>query len=372
MLAKVAHLTQWIEDRAPQRLAEDWDNPGLMWGHPQNDVRHVLLAVDGTDAVLEEAVGKGAGLVVLHHPSLWKDVKQLRTDQALGRRVELCLRHGVAVYAAHTNYDAAADGVSDSLARRLGLHDVQVLDVTARDRLQKLVIFVPRGHEDDVRQALAAAGAGWIGKYSHCSFQVDGTGTFLPREGADPFIGTVGKLERVDEVRLETVVTASISRRVVAAMLRAHPYEEVAYDLIPLDNEAPAFGAGRVGSLVDVLPLEELARLVKEACRVPALRLVGDPHRPVKRVAVCGGDGGDLLHAASRAGADVLITGDLGHHQALEALDLGLTVVDAGHFGTEWPGMADLSEWLNSRLEAEGYQTRCELAESGRDPFQFV
>lgn len=372
MLAKVAHLMQWMEERAPQRLAETWDNPGLMWGHPQSEVRHVLLAVDGTDAVLEEAVRKDAGLVVLHHPSIWEDVKHLRTDQALGRRVELCLRHGIAVFAAHTNYDAAADGVSDALARRLGLAEVTVLDVTARDPLQKLVVFVPFGHEDRVRDAMAQAGAGWIGKYSHCSFQVRGLGTFLPHEGADPFIGSVGRLERVDEVRLETVVTASISRRVVAAMLRAHPYEEVAYDLIPLDNDGPALGVGRLGGLADALPLADLARRVKEVCRVPAVRLVGDPQRPVRWIAVCGGSGGDLLQAASRAGADVLITGDLDHHEALEALDLGLAVVDAGHFGTEWPGMADLAHWLNSRLEAEGFETRCELAESDRDPFQFL
>lgn len=372
MLAQVVHLMQWLEERAPQRLAEKWDNPGLMWGHPQNELRQVLLAVDGTDAVLGEAVRKGAGLVVLHHPSIWKDVKHLRTDQALGRRVELCMRHGIAVYAAHTNYDAAADGVSDSLARRLGLTEVRVLDVMARDSLQKLVVFVPAGHEDSVRNAMAEAGAGWIGNYSHCSFQVSGTGTFLPREGADPFIGEVGKLERVDEVRLETVVTSAISRRVVAAMLRAHPYEEVAYDLIPLANDGPAFGAGRLGGLPAALPLTELAHRVKEVCRVPAVRMVGDPQRPVRQIAVCGGSGGDFLQVAARAGADVVVTGDLDHHEALEALDLGLSVLDAGHFGTEWPGMADLTDWLNRRLEAEGYETRCAMAESDRDPFQLI
>jgi len=309
---------------------------------------------------------------VLHHPAIWKGVKHLRTDEALGRRVEYCLRHGIAVYAAHTNYDAAPDGVSDALANRLGLEDVRVLEVTQRDRLQKLVVFVPQGHEGAVHQAMSAAGAGWIGKYSHCSFQVSGTGTFMPREGADPFIGKVGELERTPEVRVETVVPLSLARRVVAAMLRAHPYEEVAYDLIPLDNEGPEAGVGRLGRLAAPLTLADFAGVVKAACRVPALRLVGDPQRQVQRVAVCGGDGHSLLAAAARAGADVLVTGDIGHHDALDALDLGLAVVDAGHYGTELPAMEDLAEWLNQRLEDEGYETRCKIASSGRDPFQFA
>ena len=372
MLAKVAHLMQWIEERAPKRLAEDWDNPGLMWGHPMGEVRQALMAVDGTDAVLQEAVQKGSDLVVLHHPTIWKGVRQLRTDRALGRRVEFCLRHGIAVYAAHTNYDAAPDGVSDALANRLDLQDLRVLEVTQRDRLQKLVVFVPEGHEDAVHEAMSEAGAGWIGNYSHCSFQVAGTGTFLPREGADPFIGKLGELERTPEVRLETVVPLSLSRRVVAAMLRAHPYEEVAYDLIPLDNEGLKAGAGRVGKLPSSLTLAELADAVKTALALPALRLVGDAKRQVQRVAVCGGDGHHLIATAARAGADVLVTGDIGHHDALEALDLGLSIIDAGHYATEWPAMADLADSLNQRLEAEGYETRCGVAVSGRDPFHFV
>ncbi|MHB9144166.1 MAG: Nif3-like dinuclear metal center hexameric protein [Symbiobacteriia bacterium] len=371
MLAKVAHLTQWIEERAPRRLAEDWDNPGLMWGDPRAEVKRVLLAVDGTDAVLAEAAAAGAGLVVLHHPSIWKDVKHLRTDEPLGRRVEFCLKRGIAVYAAHTNYDAALPGMSDSLARRLGLAEAAVLHVTQRDPLLKLVVFVPQGHENGVRDAIAAAGAGLIGNYSHCTFQAAGTGTFLPHEGATPFIGRVGSLERAAEVRLETIVPQSLSHRVVAAMRRAHPYEEPAYDLIPLENEGAARGVGRVGRLAAPVPLVELIDQVKAVCQVNSVRLVGDSHRQVQRVAVCGGDGSDFVRAASRAGAEVLVTGDISHHEALDALDLGLSIIDAGHFGTEWPGMADLADWLGERLQAAGYETRCEFAKAGRDPFQF-
>jgi dinuclear metal center YbgI/SA1388 family protein len=324
-----------LERLAPRRLAAGWDNVGLLVGSPAQEVASLLVALDVTPQVAELAAAEGIDMIVAHHPLILKTLNAIRTDTPQGRTLATLLAAGIAVGAAHTNLDAAAGGVNDVLAARLGLTELRPLVVDGRERFLKLAVFVPESHIEEVRQAVAAAGAGHIGNYSHCTFQAPGTGTFLPLEGTKPFIGAQGRLEYAPEYRLETILPEDSAPRVIDAMLRAHPYEEVAYDLYALENPGREFGLGRVGRLTVPEPFAAFADRVKSALGLAHLRVAGPTEREVATVAVCGGSGASLLTAA--AGADVFVTGDVKYHEALEAADIGLALVDAGHFATERP-----------------------------------
>lgn len=365
-------MIQLVEELAPKNLAESGDNVGLQVGDPAAQVRGVLVALDLDDDVLAEATDRGADLVIVHHPLIYRPVSSIRMDMPVGRRIAGALRRGINVYAAHTNLDIAAGGVNDILAGRLGLEDVEILGPTGEEKYLKIVVFVPRGHEDAVRNALSAAGAGWIGNYSHCTFQAAGTGTFLAHEGADPFLGQVGKLEKAEEFRLETIVPERLARKAVAAMIRAHPYEEVAYDLYPLANEGQPYGLGRLGRLAAPQVLAEFARTVSDSLGAVSLRVAGDGRKVISKVAVCGGAGADLIARAVFRGADVLVTGDVKYHQVRDALDAGLAVVDAGHFATEIPIVPALAGWLTRRFAEAKVDLPVWAATSGSDPFRVL
>jgi len=326
-----------LERLAPRSLAAGWDNVGLLVGDPEQEVATLLVALDVTPQVAELAVAEGVDMIVAHHPLILKSLNAIRTDTPQGRTLATLLSAGIAVAAAHTNLDAAAGGVNDALAARLGLTGLRPLVVDGRERLLKLAVFVPEDHVENVRQAIAAAGAGHIGNYSHCTFQVAGTGTFLPLEGTNPFLGEQGKLEYAAEYRLETILPEAAAPRVIDAMVRAHPYEEVAYDLYAMENPGREFGLGRIGRLASPEPFAAFAARVKAALGLDRLRVAGPTDREVATVAVCGGNGANLITAA--AGADVFVTGDVKSHEALEAAALGLTLVDAGHFATERPAV---------------------------------
>jgi dinuclear metal center YbgI/SA1388 family protein len=329
-------LIRAMEAWAPPRLAVEKDRIGLQVGNPDAEIRGVLVTLDVTEDVVDEAIRLGANWIVAHHAVIYKPVSSLRTDRPAGRLYQKLLQHQIQVYIAHTNLDTADDGVNDVLAERLGLQETEVLLPHIHERLKKIVVFVPEDHHEAVLNAMCAAGAGWIGQYSHCTFNVNGTGTFLPREGTNPYIGEQGKLERVKEIRLETIITESIQSRVIRAMLDAHPYEEVAYDLYPLDNPGPAMGLGRVGNLPQPVTLRQLAEQVKSAYEIDGVRFVGDPDRQVRRVAIMGGSGGRFYSAALDQQADVYITGDIDFHTAQDALADGLCLIDPGHHVERW------------------------------------
>lgn len=295
----------------------------------------MLVALDLSPLVVKEAVELGAQLIITHHPLLFRPLRNLRYDQPLGQLVQTLIQHGVMVYTSHTNLDVVDGGVNTVLAELLGLTEAEPLQVSGSEELCKIVVFVPRGHEDVVREAMGRAGAGWIGNYSDCTFQTLGEGTFRPLAGANPFIGRVGHLEKVEEFRLETIVPAKRCHRVISAMLKAHPYEEVAYDVYPLLNQGRRFGLGRIGKLMEPLSVEGLINLVKQRLEIEQVVVIGPTERNISRVAVCGGSGGSLIQSAVGKGADVLITGDIKYHEAREAVSLGLTVIDAGHARTE-------------------------------------
>ncbi len=335
MSTDVGYIIGLMKRLAPESIAEGWDNPGLQLGAPSAKVKRILVAVDPVEEVAREAVDRKVDMLITHHPFFFDAVKTLREDRPAGRIAALLIRNGIALYCAHTNLDNARGGINDYLAEFLGIEGIKTLEPLKGLGYEKIVVFVPAGYEDRVASSMAEAGAGWIGNYSHCTFRSRGTGTFMPRENTDPFIGEKGKLEQVDEYRLETIVPAEDTGQVIEAMLDAHPYEEVAYDVYPLKNGRWDMGPGRTGTLTEAVPFGEFVKTVKDALDLEQVRCTGSPDRRVERVALCGGSGGSLIDAAAAAGADVFITGDVKHHDAHRARELGMALIDAGHYGTE-------------------------------------
>ncbi|MFD0672050.1 Nif3-like dinuclear metal center hexameric protein [Cohnella sp. GCM10027633] len=369
MFARGETIVQLMERLAPKHYAVEGDKIGLQVGTAAREVRRVLVALDVTPAVVEEAGELGAELIIAHHAVIYRPLASLRTDTPAGALAASLLRQDIAVYISHTNLDTADGGMNDWMAEALGLNGRDVLEEVHTDKLFKLVVFVPETHSDKVRAALFGAGAGWIGNYSHCSFNTEGTGTFLPREGAKPFIGQQGKLESAAEVRIETVVSQSVRKAVISAMLKAHPYEEVAYDLYPMDLKGRSFGLGRVGVLPAPETLDEFAERVKQAFDVPFVRVVGDGSKRIRKVAVLGGSGGRYIRHASFSGADVLVTGDIDYHTAQDAEAAGLALVDPGH-NAEKIMKPKTAEWLQEQLKSKGYATEVFASQVNTEPFK--
>jgi dinuclear metal center YbgI/SA1388 family protein len=344
----------WIElvhGAYPPAHAAAWDQVGLQVGDPDWPVERVLVSLDVTRQVVAEAAAGPPTLLLAHHPLLFRPLARLTPTTAAGASALAAARAGVAVAAAHTNLDVARDGAgtSDPVARTLGLLDVEPLTTELRDApWSKLVTFVPPEAVDAVVDAVTAAGAGRIGDYERCTFLVRGAGTFRALPGADPVSGPgIGRDAHEAEDRLEVEVPAARVGAVVRALQAAHPYEEVAYDLVALRTGA-GVGFGNVGRLATARPLAELAAALRTSLPAPHLRVAGDPERLIERVAIVGGAGDGLIGAALAAGVDLYVTGDLRHHVTLDALEQGLTLIDAGHHATE---VAALPHWIE-RLTA--------------------
>lgn len=370
MPVKLQVVMNAMEKIAPRHLTESWDNAGLMVGDPSQTIERILVSLDADETAVDRAISDSHDLIVAHHPLIFKPLKHLRADLPEGRALYKLVKNDIAVFSAHTNLDAAKGGVNDCLAELLSLTDLEPLDVTRREPLVKLTVFSPRDHADAIRSAIAKAGAGAIGGYTHCSFQTMGEGRFLPEPGTNPFIGKVGAMETVEEARIETIMPEKIAGRVVKAMLKAHPYEEAAYDLYPLRNTGDALGIGRIGRLAAPMEIGAFAEKVKSALPVAFVRLVKSGERPVRKVALCGGSGADYLMKAAYAGADVLVTGDVKYHDAQKAIARGIHVVDAGHFGTEAPIVKALARRLARVAENEKWDVSIAADERSEDLFQ--
>ncbi|MFF2482001.1 Nif3-like dinuclear metal center hexameric protein [Paenibacillus sp. NPDC058071] len=373
MFANGQTVIQLIEQLAPKHYAVENDKIGLQLGTLNKPITKALIALDVTDAVVDEAIAGGAELIIAHHAIIYRPLAKLDTTTPAGKLYEKLIKNDIAVYIAHTNLDVTDGGINDWMADMVGIaaDNRQSLEDVHTDKLYKLVVFVPKDHHERVLQALFQAGAGAIGHYSHCSFNIEGTGTFLPGEGTKPFIGEQGKLERADEVRIETIVPHSVHRKVVQAMLKAHPYEEVAYDLYAVDLKGRSYGLGRAGKLTEPVTLGELAERVKDAFDVPALRVVGDLSAPIKKAAVLGGSGSRYIRHAMFAGADVLITGDIDYHTAHDALAAGLAIIDPGH-NVEKIMKSRVAEWLNRELQERKSETKAVSSTINTEVFQFL
>lgn len=359
----VRDIVAAVDKLAPFAVAEPWDHVGLQVGDPAAPVIGVLVALEADETTLDEARRRGCELLLVHHPLIHEPLATLTADGGAGALALRAASAGVAVLVAHTNLDKTKGGLADVVAGLLGLRGARPLEPTAVDWL-KLVGFVPADDADLVRKALFSVGAGMIGEYEHCSWGVEGQGTFLPTGDASPAIGEVGRDETVDELRLEMVFPRALRRRVVAAYVAAHPYEEPAFDIIPVENVLPGLGLGRVGELPHALQLAELAGVTATALGQPSLRYAGDPRRLVRRVAVLPGSGGAAIGAGVAAIADVLVTGDVKYHDARAALAQGLAVIDAPHDVTE---EAALLRWSERLEEVLGEQdVRLERLATGR------
>jgi dinuclear metal center YbgI/SA1388 family protein len=355
----------------PPATAEAWDAVGLVYGDPAASVSKVLLAVDPTLEVAEEAAHWGADLLVVHHPLFLKPVHGFAATTPKGRTLATLAKADCALLTAHTNADQAEGGVSEAFARALGLEDLAPIERLAGEPMDKLVVYVPADAAAPVRAAIADAGAGSIGHYDHCTFTSEGHGRFRPLEGADPTIGTVGSVEVVDEHRIETVLPRRLRAEVVRSMRAAHPYEEPAFQVHEIaDPGDGGTGTGRVGT-VPATTLEEFAATVAAALPATAhgVRVAGAPSRAVRRVAVCGGAGDFLLDRMATSDVDVYVTSDLRHHPAAEFAERGgPALVDVAHWAAEWTWLPVVQARM---AEALGATVESRVSTIATDPWTF-
>lgn len=378
-MLRLRDVVELLEGWYPPATAAEWDAVGLVCGEPERPVGSVLLAVDPADHVVDEAVQLAADLLIVHHPLLLKPVHGIAATTPKGRRVHRLVREGIALLTAHTNADVATDGVNDALARTIGIADPQVLlpeDAPEEGGTDKLVTFVPHAEAEQVRAALAAAGAGRIGAYDSASFTGSGEGRFRPLDGANPTIGRVGDLEVVPESRVEVVLPRRLRHQVVEAMLVAHPYEEPAYDIYELAAADPAEprGHGRIGRLDEPTSLRGFAETVATVLPPTAagVRVGGDPDRAVQTVAVCAGAGDFMLADVLNEPADVFVTSDLRHHPAGEFLEQdGPALVDVAHWAAEWTWLPLVRDKLAEVVEGGGDTVDIHVSTVCTDPWAF-
>ncbi len=326
-----------LDDEFPFAHRADWDNVGILLGDPGAPAERVVIALDATPAAVAACRRHRAGLLVTHHPVIYSPLKSVRSDQAASATVCELVRMGTAVISAHTNADVAPKGVSHALARRIGLKGIRPLIPGEPSDACKVVAFVPPDRAAAVLAALSEAGGGRIGAYTRCSFQAVGTGTFLPAQGAKPYLGKAGREEKVEEVRLESVVAGTLLKAVLAAVRDAHPYEEPAIDVYPLKGGALGGGIGAVGDRERAAPLAEVLADVHRAVRPSWIQVTGPRNRRVARIAAVAGSGSEFAEAARAAGADLFLTADVKYHQALEAATGDMAVADIGHgSGEKW------------------------------------
>ena len=351
MVTKVSDICEVMEKLAPPKLAEEWDNVGLMLGSTDWPADKVMLALDLTEEVANQAYAQKADMIITHHPFFFSPVKKLVYNEGKNALVYELIRNKIAVYSAHTNLDSAKGGVNDVLADILGLRQTEMLKPVFGDKYYKLVVFVPPTHIDDVLAALSRAGVGHIGNYADCAYVMGGEGQFRPLPGSNPFLGQQGILEKTREKRIEILLKKSELKAAIVALLEAHPYEEPAYDILETVNERPEFGLGRIGFLEKPFSMGEFVNAVKKALAIDHV-IVADAGKPVYKVAVCGGSGTDFIGEAVKAGADTFVTGDVKYHVAQEALNAGLNLIDAGHQASEMPVLMklqkELEDWADS------------------------
>jgi len=332
-MTKIKDITQVLQAFAPLSYQESYDNSGLQTGNPDDEVTGVLLTLDCTLAVLEEAIANNCNLIIAHHPVIFKPLKKLTGSNTVERVIIKAIQHQIAIYACHTNLDNVLPGVNARIADKIGLINKQILAPKTHDLL-KLVTFVPIENTSTVLEALYAAGAGQIGDYKNCSFRTEGTGTFTPTAQANPYIGEAHKQENVSENRLEVILPEHIKNRIVSALLAAHPYEEVAYDLYRLENINQEAGSGMLGELPQPIPAAEFIAYLKEKMELKMVRHTDLLSKAIQKVALCGGAGSFLIKDALRQQADIFITADLKYHDFFAAEDK-IVLADIGHYESE-------------------------------------
>ena len=329
----IKEVIEVLEQVAPVSLQETYDNAGLITGSSTWECTGVLVTLDSTEKIIEEAIQRNCNLVVAHHPIIFKGLKKINGNNYVERTIIKAIKQDIAIYAIHTNLDNIIHGVNGRIADKLGLINREVL-LPKESSLKKIFCFVPESHAEEVRLAMFNAGAGKIGNYNECSFGTEGIGTFKAGEGAEPFIGKIGERHSEKEVKLELVFPATIESALVRTMKQVHPYEEVAYDIVALDNPHPEIGSGMLGELPSALSGPEFLGLLKTQFGLQVIRHTSLPDRLIQKVAICGGAGSFLINNSLSAGADAFVTADLKYHEFFDA-DSKILFCDLGHFETE-------------------------------------
>jgi len=370
MNPRVSDIIEIIDGIAPFRLAEEWDNVGLQAGDPTATVTRIMISLDPCRKAVEESVASGCQLLVTHHPLIFKPIRSLNLLEQPGEILAKALRNNLNIVAVHTNYDAADGGINDLLAERIGLRQIQPLAAQRTGELVKLAVFVPKGHEEKIMEALFRF-SGHMGNYSECSFQTGGTGTFKPLKGSDPYLGSIGCREYAEETRIEVLLRGEDLPAACRALREAHPYEEPAYDLYPLLNKGASQGLGRIGLLAGPATLDQLACRLKDDLGLAVARYVGEGSRVVEKIALCGGSGASLLRHAHSLGAQVLVTGDVKYHDARDAEALGISLIDIGHFCSEIHMVKGFCRMLRKEVNGKGFEAEIIVCENERDPFVY-
>ncbi len=326
-------ITQLIESVAPLAFQESYDNAGLIIGHPDDEITGVLITLDITEEILDEAISKNLNLIVAHHPIIFSGIKKLNGKNYIERCVAKALKNDLAIYAAHTNMDSVFGGVNSKICEKLGLLNCSILSPMP-NFLKKLVTFVPTADAENVRNALFEAGAGNIGNYDSCSYNLTGQGSFRGNDQTNPYVGEKNRLHFEEETRIETIFPKHIQSKVIQALLKAHPYEEVAYDIYPLDNEYAQCGTGMIGELPFPTDETDFLQKIKEIFNCQVIKHTKLLNKPIKRVAVCGGAGSSFLGNAIAKKADIYISGDFKYHQFFDA-ERQIVIADIGHYESE-------------------------------------
>jgi dinuclear metal center YbgI/SA1388 family protein len=330
---KLTDICSYLDTEIPLSFQEGYDNSGLQVGQPEKEITSALITLDVTEAVIDEAIKKGCNIIISHHPLIFTGIKKITGKTAGDRILVKAIKNEIAVYSSHTNLDMMSNGVSKKMTQKLGLQNIKVL-MPLKNMLVKLVTFIPEDYLDKVMEAIFNSGAGISGGYDRCGFTVSGTGSFRAGEGTNPFAGKKGKMHFEKEVRFETIFFSHLKEKVIKALLDAHPYEEVAYDIYSLANDNIDSGLGCTGDFAEPVSEIDFLNLVSSVFEAPGIRYSALTGRSVKKVALCGGSGASLLHNAVSAGADTFVTGDIKYHTFFEA-DNKILLVDCGHFETE-------------------------------------
>lgn len=328
---KIFEIIDYFEQIIPLDFQETYDNCGLQVGNSGAELTRALITLDITESVLDEAIEKNCNLIISHHPLIFQGIKKITGSNPVERILEKALRSDICIYCSHTCLDNNFKGLNTFIAGKIGLKDVEILE-PSKNILKKLVVFCPVDHAEKVRTALFSAGAGHIGNYDSCSFNTTGAGSFKANENANPFVGELNKLHFEQEVRIETVFTENIRHQVIQAMLQSHPYEEVAYDIYPLDNAYGRAGSGVIGVLQHEMDTMDFMRLLKEVFKTGSIRYNNTGNNSIRKVAICGGSGSFLIKTAIKNNADILITADIKYH---EFFNEKIILADVGHFESE-------------------------------------
>lgn len=330
---QVKDICKAIESIAPLFYQEDYDNAGLIIGNPEQEVTQILLCLDSTETVIDEAISKGCNLVVAHHPLIFKGLKKINGKNDVERTVIKAIENKIAIYAAHTNLDnVLSQGVNQKFAQKLGLKNVKILQEKS-NQLVKIVFYTPSEALESLKEVLFSAGAGQIGQYSECSFATQGLGTFKPETGANPALGEIGVRTQDHEFKVEAIAPSYIANKVVSELKKAHPYEEMAYEIIPLSNQNQGIGAGVLGELEIAMNPSDFLNFVKKSLNLEVIKHTSFD-KEIKKVALCGGSGSFLLNSAMRSNADVYITADVKYHEFFDAIGT-LMFCDIGHYESE-------------------------------------